>query len=101
MSLPLPVVENCDGCGVCCMGESVPPFLDEIDFIPPELQQEVKQYAKLLAAVPYPPGPCLWFDVTTRKCRHHEHRPNVCREFPIGEEDCLAYRVRWGVDRKS
>jgi Fe-S-cluster containining protein len=41
--------------------------------------------------------PCLWFDPVTRKCRHYEHRPPVCREFEVGGDSCLFLRERHGV----
>jgi Fe-S-cluster containining protein len=37
-------------------------------------------------------GPCCWFDMETRQCKHHLHRPNVCREFEIGSRQCLEWR---------
>ena len=37
-------------------------------------------------------GPCVWFDHDTRQCKHHEHRPRVCRDFQVGSKDCLAWR---------
>jgi Fe-S-cluster containining protein len=40
---------------------------------------------------------CLWFDPVSRKCRHYEHRPPVCREFEVGGEDCLAWRQHRGI----
>ncbi len=37
-------------------------------------------------------GPCFWLDPETRLCKHHEHRPNVCRDFDIGSKGCLDWR---------
>ena len=103
--VPLPVVESprpapravtsCDGCGVCCREQNIPPYLDEIDFIPLALQREVidarKREAELAGQ------PCLWWDPATGKCRHHEHRPNICREYEVGGELCLETRERFEV----
>ena len=37
-------------------------------------------------------GPCVWLDMDTRRCRHHEYRPNVCRDFETGSSGCLDWR---------
>lgn len=37
-------------------------------------------------------GPCIWLDLETRQCRHHEHRPQICRSFEVGSADCRAWR---------
>ena len=37
-------------------------------------------------------GPCIWLDPDSRRCRHHEYRPSVCREFEIGSQECLDWR---------
>jgi Fe-S-cluster containining protein len=88
-------VTSCDGCGVCCTEQNIPPYLDEIDFIPVELQREVYEARKIEAALEG--KPCIWQDPVTRKCIHHEHRPNICREYEVGGELCLEIRQRLGV----
>lgn len=40
-------------------------------------------------------GPCIWLDMETRKCKHHQHRPNVCRDFETGCGDCLNWRKEY------
>ena len=35
---------------------------------------------------------CIWLDPSTRLCQHHEHRPQVCRDFEIGCNQCQAWR---------
>lgn len=37
-------------------------------------------------------GPCIWLDPNTRQCKHHEHRPRVCRDFEIGNRECREWR---------
>ena len=37
--------------------------------------------------------PCCWLDESTRTCRWYEHRPNVCRGFVIGGEECREMRA--------
>lgn len=88
-------VTSCDGCGVCCREQPLPPFLDDIDLIPPELQREMAEAIKIEAQLWALGQPCIWFEPSTGKCRHHEHRPNICREYEIGGELCLETRARW------
>ena len=42
-------------------------------------------------------GPCLWLDIETGRCKHHEFRPNVCRDFRIGSAGCLDWRAEYLV----
>jgi Fe-S-cluster containining protein len=37
-------------------------------------------------------GPCVWLDQENRRCRFHEHRPQICRDFERGCDGCLAWR---------
>jgi Fe-S-cluster containining protein len=62
--------------------------------MPSELRDELRQY---IAAYQKPAdgeldGPCCWFDMETRRCRHHEYRPAVCRDFRIGSRGCHQWR---------
>jgi Fe-S-cluster containining protein len=92
-----PVVTSCDGCGFCCTEVSVPPFLDEIDFVPKELAAEFYAAQMIEAELVAQKQPCIWHDRVTRRCRHHEHRPNICREYEIGGELCLETRTKFRV----
>ena len=38
-------------------------------------------------------GPCFWLDMETRRCKHHEHRPRICRDFETGSPQCLEWRT--------
>ena len=40
-------------------------------------------------------GPCFWFDQKTRKCKHHDFRPKVCRDFEIGSKLCHQWRIHY------
>jgi Fe-S-cluster containining protein len=39
-------------------------------------------------------GPCVGLDVTSRRCRHYEFRPDICRTFETGGKWCQGYRER-------
>lgn len=85
---PLPVI-SCDSCGKCCSMQGTPPMLpDEFDALPTALKWDRRANADRYDLN----LPCLWFDVATKRCRHYDHRPIVCREFETGGEDCLRFR---------
>ena len=42
--------------------------------------------------------PCSWLDPDTRQCRWYEFRPNVCRAFELGSDNCHRARRRQGID---
>ena len=97
MSTALPVM-SCDGCGVCCMHMAVPPYhRDEITLLPPEVQAdyEAARNARIAQwnAHKIDETACAWFDMVTRKCRHYEHRPEICQDFEMGGDECVAYRL--------
>jgi len=91
---PLPVL-NCDHCGVCCRQIGTPPFTGiDGDEPPPWLEWDVNRHCDRLDRR----LPCIWYDEPTRRCRHYEHRPQVCREFEIGSPDCLEFRREYGIE---
>ena len=62
--------------------------------LPDDLKQELERF---IASYPKLPagqldGPCVWFDHESRRCKHYEHRPRVCRDFKVGCTDCLGWR---------
>lgn len=60
--------------------------------LPTELQDEIN-------AVEGCAKPCVWLDLETKRCRHYELRPPVCREFVPGNEVCLEDRELAGIER--
>lgn len=41
-------------------------------------------------------GPCSWLG-PDKACQHYTHRPEVCRQFEMGGEDCLEIRRNAGL----
>ena len=39
-------------------------------------------------------GWCAALDRDTMKCGIYERRPGVCRDYPMGESDCIGERSR-------
>lgn len=46
-------------------------------------------------------GACIWLDTETRMCKHHLHRPNVCRDFDTGCGECLQWRKEYASEIKE
>ena len=96
----LPIV-NCDGCGACCLHFGHPmffrseggrgPFEPQYYKLPDHLREEYDNYMAEMDGDDSG-EPCIWLDFETRKCRHYEHRPEVCRSFEVGGEDCIRLR---------
>lgn len=106
------IPDSCEGCGACCREQESPPmylyaltqpshFREKCeDFhrahnLPQELKDELLEYGEgLSSGEPHPnAGACIWFDRRTRKCKHYDLRPSICREtVQVGDESCLSWR---------
>ncbi|MEM7457722.1 MAG: YkgJ family cysteine cluster protein [Planctomycetota bacterium] len=62
--------------------------------LPPDLKDELEKFVDNYDAPADGEldGPCFWLDMETRQCKHHEHRPRVCRDFEIGCSQCHDWR---------
>jgi Fe-S-cluster containining protein len=66
--------------------------------LPADLKQELETHMKQYRRPDYDgtlesfDGPCIWLDMETRMCKHHTHRPDVCRDFETGSKACLDWR---------
>ena len=123
----LPVIK-CDGCGVCCFHMGFPAFnlphdvlTGQSGFVDPgsgparvadkqrweNLPEDLRQQLINANKEYVPPekqgldGPCIWLDQNTRLCKHHEHRPQVCRDFEIGCKQCLDWRQTYRSEIRS
>ena len=98
MSLP---VLNCDSCSSCCMEMGGPPFVGDDDEqrlqnSPQEARNAYESYLDRLGKdVSLQDKPCCWLDVESNRCRWHEHRPDICREFEVGGKYCLEWRTQY------
>lgn len=103
----LPTITDCDGCGACCLHMGYPTFLMPNDDRPGEEQWESmpaplkRDLLRYIESYSEPPdgqldGPCIWFDPEKRLCKHHAHRPRVCRDFRVGGGECRAWRRHYG-----
>ena len=97
MNHQLPVIDNCDDCGACCMVTPVPPFQpgeETVLNVPPELMKQVSR--RVEADEHFEKIPCVWFNGDTKQCRHYEYRPKACRDFEIGSDLCRL--SRWDLE---
>jgi uncharacterized protein len=97
---------SCDGCGVCCAGIGSPVVLyasrpgepDPHPFrpadLPEHLQEEIDRHFAGLRRGDEPQERCLWFDAHSRRCRHYQWRPDICREFELGGPSCTTVRAK-------
>jgi|SRR5579859_1831184 len=106
---PLPVVTSCRDCGACCTEQAALPLswylaaqpLGDPGAIPPELLAELRELLVRFRGEGFPPdrSPCIWYDAETRRCRHYDHRPAICREVvQVGDEVCRRWRRIKGID---
>ncbi|MGI9465925.1 MAG: YkgJ family cysteine cluster protein [Rubripirellula sp.] len=109
----LPTISDCDSCGICCLHMGYPSYVTRSQSdkdqagsdvteqawldMPDSLKQELRHYIENYQ----PPtegeldGPCVWYDAASRRCKHHEHRPQVCRDFSVGGKGCLEWRSHY------
>jgi len=87
---------NCDGCGVCCTSVGCPPFIDEeVNNLPAVLKSQVIQLGYDSSHADK--KACYWYDSTTKKCLHHEHRPQICKDFDAGGPICMIQRQFYNI----
>jgi uncharacterized protein len=119
MPIDLPIIESCDGCGACCMHMGSPPAFgiffpragheitlgarDREDYqiikaMPSTLRDELHAYYHSGVDRGAENLPCLWLDLDTKKCRHYEHRPTICRNFEMSSEHCHGHRQTRGIE---
>lgn len=82
--ITLPVLDCLDNCGACCMKlwRGRPPFMEDEQIPDIQIIETVQD------------SPCCWFDLETKRCRHYEQRPKICRDFVVGSDNCLTCRTQ-------
>lgn len=109
MRRPLPVIENCDGCGACCTEQAALPVhlvgtyfrLEPVAPLPPQLAVSLLQTVERFENEGWPNDgtPCIWYDEESRRCKHYDYRPTLCRDEVVpGDESCMNWRRHGGID---
>lgn len=118
----LPILASCDGCSACCMEQSSPPGYvyilatpeaergkfqgtefagdaERLSIMPPEVVATLTAYILELRLSPPRRGerPCIWLDQEAKRCKFHEYRPSICREFERSSEACHNWRAEYEV----
>lgn len=78
---------DCAGCGSCCTDQTIKLTILERNTIPAEEMTRNRQ--ELLKVN----GHCIRFDPITRRCKNHEERPQICRDFKAGCGRCVLMRA--------
>jgi Fe-S-cluster containining protein len=99
----LPIIESCDGCGLCCMtmgvpyhyGKSQPGIDPHWENVPEDLKTQLLDFINEGGAELG--EPCFWFDRKETVCRHHAYRPGICRDFKLGGQRCVQLRETYGI----
>lgn len=104
ISLPILGPTSCEGCGQCCLGIGSPivlyvsrreangPHPFRPADLPMALINEIDAHFSGLVRGQEPQEQCLWYDSASRRCRHHEYRPQLCRDYELGGRACLSLR---------
>ena len=117
-SAPLPLLtgpgpQDCTGCGACCQRNGSPPVLLNSAYghgewhpfrkagMPPALIAEVDEWFLGLRRGQEPGGVCVWYDAASRRCRHYQWRPQVCRDFEVGSTSCRHDRAACGLSEDA
>ena len=69
--------------------------IERVAKLPQMARLELDMYLEDLRANRLPRGeqPCIWLDLSTRECRYYEHRPNICRDVLLmNDEACHRWR---------
>lgn len=101
----------CEHCGLCCMHVRTPPFYGEGDptyqALPPELKKEIHDWVMtsprydLMVKFDGEINPCIWLDLVTGKCKHYDLRPEICRDYEVGNDSCRSVRQKVGLTVKG
>jgi Fe-S-cluster containining protein len=75
--------------------------LEPVSPLPENLKAELRAAVERFQRDGWPADgtPCIWYDPETKRCRHYEHRPTLCRDaLQPGDRDCLRCRREYGID---
>ena len=99
----MPPLDECDGCGACC--RTFPIFASRDDAAregrivdesrPLPVHLETPSWAFQLYPLPFHEA-CAFLDGSCR-CTIYPTRPDVCRSFPAGGDQCAQARALSGL----
>ncbi len=89
---------TCEACGLCCTEMGSPPFMPEhvggveLQRLPAVVRKDYENGMKLRDAIGWPDGEPYFWLMEDQRCKHYQHRPEICREFKVGGEACRGWR---------
>jgi Fe-S-cluster containining protein len=83
-------VITCASCKACCCKLEV--MLMSEDEIPQRYIEDDRWGGRILKRLD--DGWCAALDRDTMLCTIYERRPTICRDFAVGESECIAERVQ-------
>ena len=93
----------CRDCGACCAEMNSPPFMPEhfdgteLNALPVDVREDFLDGMRARNRDDWPDNvPCFWLTDDLR-CKHYNHRPEICREFEVGSEACQGWRERFNI----
>lgn len=66
--------------------------------VPEDLKQQINQHVDSLVEIDLG-QPCIWLDLDTLLCKHYEYRPQMCRDFELGNPHCHRLRESYGIPK--
>ena len=90
MSSAATAVITCATCQACCCKLEV--ILMGDDDVPAEFSETDRWGGEVMKRLD--DGWCAALDRKTLLCRIYARRPEVCREYPVGDGDCLTERAK-------
>lgn len=119
----LPIIDTCEGCGgLCCRTQESPPgYLyillnkpgpgepgiieadrERVAKLPGKIKAELYRYGEYIKKHKKHPNKliCIWLNEATGQCRHHDLRPQVCRDFERGGHYCRQWRREFKIDQE-
>lgn len=73
--------------------------VERLRAMPPKPLAELQEHLRRLQAGETRDSlACIWLDQVTMRCRYHDYRPSICRDFEVGSEECLEWRQAYDID---
>jgi Fe-S-cluster containining protein len=72
--------------------------VERIKSLPNEAMQLLRQHVQQVMAGNTPKDrACIWLDRQSMKCKFHEYRPSICRDFEKGSYECREWRNEFNI----
>lgn len=65
--------------------------------LPDGLKQQINDHIDSLTDIDIG-KPCIWLDMESKQCKYYERRPQLCRDFEIGNPHCVRMREAYEID---